>query len=59
MKKVRIMGHMICYARYMEGTHTGKGAKMRWTLNKTRVRNLNTKFRNFFLYLHPKTISKH
>ena len=24
-----------------------------------KFRNLNTKFRNFFLYLHPKTISKH
>ena len=24
-----------------------------------KFRNLNTKFRNFFLYLQPKTISKH
>ena len=24
-----------------------------------KFRNLNTKFHNFFLYLHPKTISKH
>ena len=24
-----------------------------------KFRNLNTKFRNYFLYLHPKTISKH
>ena len=31
MQKVRIIVHIICYARYTEGTHTGKGAKMRWT----------------------------
>ena len=37
MQKVRIIVHIICYARYTEGTHTGKGAKMRWTLNKTRL----------------------
>mgnify|MGYP000715342322 CR=1 FL=1 len=37
MLKVLIIVHIICYARYMEGTHTGKGAKMRRTLNKTRL----------------------
>ena len=51
MKKVRIMGHMICYARYMEGTHTGKGAKMRWTLNKTRFLVGKTDQENTSLWL--------
>ena len=36
IQKVLIMGYMICYAWYMEGTHTGKGTEMRWMLNKTR-----------------------
>lgn len=27
MLKVLIIVYIICYARYMEGTHTGKGAK--------------------------------
>lgn len=51
MQKVRIMVHIICYARYTEGTHTGKGAKMRWTLNKTRLLAGKTDPENTSLWL--------
>ena len=51
MQKVRIIVHIICYARYTEGTHTGKGAKMRWTLNKTRLLAGKTDPENTSLWL--------